>query len=328
MIRRAFITGASGQDGLYLTQYLRSLGIEVFGGTRDSRFLIEKAKRFHFDLPNQIVDVDLLNDSAKRIIFDDCNPDVIFHLSGQSSVKEAEKNPKEASESIVNATERLFHYANVTRSKASIVNVASSECFGTIKAVVDSSQKLNPESAYASAKAHTVELARVFRKKYGADISNVFVFPHESHVRDDRFLVGRILKEVAVSEKEDVINKLSFLSGIDGLRDIGLACEYSKGYLMVATQGRPLDTVLGTGQLNRLSALMQHLMYSLIGFDDLKREFDASVDIEASGPSNCAASVEEQLSKLGWSPGFKGKEVMEKIAQDYFRLRQMSNASF
>jgi len=319
MQQRAIITGISGQDGSFITQHLLQCGYDVAGITRNRASCLHKLRRFGLPAPPVLFQGDLSEDRLLRSVLYYYKPDVIFHFSGQSSVRDSIDNPSVTWSSIAECTEKLYYYILRLLPSARVVNAVSSECFGPRNGVVSSSDKLNPTSPYAKAKAYSVMATRFYRRKHGMHLSNAFLFPHESHIRDSRFLLGRLLEAALHYHLEGKVTDLSFLNTVTGQRDIGLASEYVHGLRRLAELDRPCDCVLGTGETLPLKKSMEQLVLKL-GIKKLllpyrTERFDSN--IITSAPSNCSASVSEMERVLSWKPLIKGDMVIDFIASEF-----------
>jgi len=321
MTKRALITGVSGQDGMYLTQELLQLGYTVAGATRTQRGCLDKFRSFFFTPPTVIFEGEINDDDYLVRMLNDFHPDLIYHFSGQSSVRVSQQAPAATWASIAESTDKLLYYVIRSVPTARIVNAASSECFGPRSDVVSSSDELKPTNPYAEAKVHAIETARRYRREQGLYVSNAFLFPHESHMRDSRFLVGRILEAARAFHTQGTMPDLDYITELSGQRDIGLAGEYVQGIRILAELDRPADCVIGTGVTLSLRRQMMALVASLEL--NLPSPLAESYGVVSGKPmpSNCAVDVTEMQEILSWRPRTTGLEVMSSIARDYLRRK-------
>jgi GDPmannose 4,6-dehydratase len=319
MRKRALITGVSGQDGIYLTQELLQLGYIVAGASRSARGCLDKFRSFGFTPPSEVFEGEINDDRYLTRMLNDFHPDVIFHFSGQSSVRVSLQSPTATWASIAEATEKLLYYVARTVPTARILNAASSECFGPRSDVVSSSDKFKPTNPYSEAKVHSIEAARRYRREKGLYVANAFLFPHESHMRDYRFLVGRILGAARSFYTQSPTQDLDYITELTGQRDIGLAREYVRGVRLLTELDRPADCVIGTGVT---LSLQRHMTALVAGLGlCLPTSVDVADELDPGKPmsSNCAADVAEMLMVLSWQPPTTGLEAMSSIGRDYLR---------
>lgn len=311
---RVLITGVSGQDGIHLTEKLLASGHEVFGQTRNGSNY--KKKCFHFGVEAQIsiVEGDLSDEKFIASILNNIRPDIVYHLSGQSSVVSSYQYPDETWNSIAGVTELVLFYIKKYLPNARLINSASSECFGSSQDVQSSSSIMIPLSPYAEAKIHSVELVRKYNKNLSLDSHNVFLFPHESFLRDERFLVGRVLNLAKKYYLNGSYPDFTFVKELSGQRDVGLASEYMLAMKMLGEADVASDCVLGTGVSTNLFELINELVVTL-GFDSVST--DLTSNHKSRIASNCIADVAETKKVLSWTPSVIGKDVMKSIGNSY-----------
>ena len=247
-MKKAFITGVTGQDGSYLAELLIEKGYEVFGMVRMSSidnterlFNVINNKNFH------IVYGDMTDETSLQRIIAAIIPDEIYNLAAQSHVGLSEKFPEYTAN--VNAL-GLMRIVNVIKSlkleqKVKIYQASSSEIFGSSSDVaIDESSDFNPVTPYACAKAYAHLLAKSFRKE-NIFIVNGIAFPHESPRRSDKFVTRKITK-AAVRIKLGKQEKL-YLGNINVKKDWGHSKDYVKAMWLSLQQDKPDDYIIATG---------------------------------------------------------------------------------
>ncbi len=247
-MKKAFITGVTGQDGSYLSELLLEKGYEVFGLVRMSS--ADNTKRLYNVINNDkfhIVYGDMTDEASLYRIISECNPDEIYNLAAQSHVGLSAKFSEYTAN--VNAL-GLLRIVNVIKSlkleqKVKIYQASTSEIFGNIGDVVfDENSILNPVTPYACAKAYAYLLAKSYRKEK-IYIVNGIAFPHESPRRPDKFVTRKITK-AAVRIKLGKQEKL-YLGNINVQKDWGHAKDYVKAMWISLQQDKPDDYILATG---------------------------------------------------------------------------------
>ena len=200
----ALIIGITGQDGSYLAYLLIKKGYKVYGTSRDAL----TANTSNLKLLGIEEEVDLLTTSTndfRSIIFtlEKTNPDLIFHLGGQTSVGLSFQLPFEAVESISTSTLNLLESVRFFNKKIRIFVPCSSDCFGNLNKIRPANEKtpLNPMSPYAVAKSSAFWLAKTYRESYGMFISIGFLSNHESPIRGKHFVTSKIFNTIKKIKK-------------------------------------------------------------------------------------------------------------------------------
>jgi GDPmannose 4,6-dehydratase len=254
-MKKAFITGAYGQDGAYLTHYLLSLGYFVIGGRRRSSILNTyridyfRNKKQNFDLfVNYRAEYIDMTDSASLVsVINKYEPDEIYNLAAQSHVGISFELPEYTSN--VNGI-GFLKLLEVVRSKKNydpkIYQASTSELFGDVKSVPQNEKTLfNPISPYGISKHFAHQIAVHYRKTYSMKISCGILFNHESPLRGDNFvtkkIVTGIIRFLNNGQKLDIGN-------LNSLRDWGHAIDYVKLQHTMLNNSEPDDFVIATGK--------------------------------------------------------------------------------
>src|SRR5215469_12593989 len=225
-MKKALVTGISGQDGAYLAQLLLEKGYQVWGTSRDAQISsfknLDRLKiREHVRLASVA-----LNDFRRVIqVLFKAEPDEIYNLAGQSSVSLSFEQPVETQESIYIGTLNLLEAIRFAGKGIKLYNASSSECFGDLDGKPATEETaFRPRSPYAVAKAAAFWQVANYREAYGILACSGILFNHESPLRPERFVTQKIVRaacRIAGGAKE----KLS-LGNIDIQRDWGWAPEY------------------------------------------------------------------------------------------------------
>ena len=263
--KRALITGISGQDGSYLTEYLLSLGYEVYGVIRrssvaenqDSRLahLSEKIKTYYGDL----LDIP----SLTRIILE-AQPDEIYNLGAMSHVRISHDIPSFTIQtnglSVLNILELYKQFA----PNAKFYQASSSEMFGN-SIDKDNYQRLttpmNPVSPYGCAKLLAYNLVRHYRNAYGLHACNGILFNHESPRRGSNFVTNKVVKG-AVEIKKGLRDTLQ-MGNLDSHRDWGHSKDYVRAMHMIINHHEPDDFIVATGESRSIRDLCEYVFCKL-----------------------------------------------------------------
>lgn len=249
-MKKAFITGITGQDGSYLAEFLIEKGYKVYGFVRRSStfntqridHLIEFKSPQYFDWERgDFSDSDSILRALRKI-----EPDEIYHLAAQSHVKESFNIPVYTFDIVATGTLRLLEVIRALELKSKIYNAASSEMFGDSPSPQNENTPFRPRSPYAIAKLAAYNIAVNYRQAYGMFISNGILFNHESPNRGETFVTRKITR--AVSRMAFGIQDNLVLGNLDSKRDWGYASEYIEAMWLMLQQVKPDDFVIATGK--------------------------------------------------------------------------------
>ncbi len=312
-VKRALITGITGQDGAYLARFLLEQEYEVFGTSRTSR---HNPANFKFlgivDCVN-IYPLDLTNAHEVATLVKTLCPDEIYHLAGQSSVGISFQSPLETISSHATATLNLLESIRQQKSATRFYHSSSSEMFGgDSKNPRSEDDPLRPRSPYAVGKVAAHWSVINYREAYGLFACSGILFNHESPLRPERFVTRKISSTVARikagKEKELRLGDLSIQ------RDWGYAPEYVDAIWRMIQQDQPDDYVIGTGQSHTLQEFVEEA-FSAVGLDWSKY---IVVDPDLFRPNEVRYSIgnpEKANRKLKWKAKTCLKELIHLMVQ-------------
>jgi GDPmannose 4,6-dehydratase len=252
--RKALITGITGQDGAYLTEFLIKKGYTVHGiKRRASLFNTDRIDHLyqdpHVENPNLVLHYGDMTDSMNLTrIIQEVQPDEIYNLAAQSHVKVSFETPEYTANAdglgtlrILEAV-RLLGLGQVTR----IYQASTSELYGLVQEVPQSEKTpFYPRSPYAAAKLYAYWVTVNYREAYGMHASNGILFNHESPIRGETFVTRKITR--AVSKIALGLQDKLYLGNLSAQRDWGHAKDYIKAMYLVLQQAQPDDYVIATG---------------------------------------------------------------------------------
>jgi GDPmannose 4,6-dehydratase len=246
-MKRALVTGISGQDGAYLAKHLLSLGYEVWGTSRDAQISsFGNLERLKIRKEVRLESV-ALNDfrSVIQALFR-VQPDEIYNLAGQSSVSLSFEQPVETQDSIYLGALNLLEAVRFVGKGIKLYNASSSECFGDLgnKAATEETP-FRPRSPYAVAKSAAFWQVANYREAYGIYACSGILFNHESPLRPERFVTKKIAMTVA--RIASGLQKSLVLGNTAVRRDWGWAPEYVEAMQSMLQLGQPEDFVIATG---------------------------------------------------------------------------------
>lgn len=252
-MKKALITGITGQDGSYLADLLLAKGYEVHGIIRRaSTFNTSRIDHLYADPHMKDVRLFLhfgdLSDSVNLVkLLYELKPDEIYHLAAQSHVRVSFDIPEYTSDVTGVGTIRILEAMRETGIKPRFYQASSSEMFGKVQAVPQTeTTPFWPRSPYAVAKVFSYWATINYRESYGLHASNGILFNHESPRRGETFVTRKITRAVAAIKNG--LQKELFLGNIDAKRDWGYAPEYVEGMWRIVQHDSPDDFVLATGE--------------------------------------------------------------------------------
>ncbi len=251
---KALITGITGQDGSYLTEFLLDKGYQVHGIIRRaSSFNTERIDHLFEDptIGNKFLFLyhgDLTDSSNLNRIIEKVAPDEIYNLAAQSHVQVSFEVPEYTAETDAIGTLRILDAIKESGIKARFYQASTSELFGGIPGTAPQNEKtpFYPRSPYAAAKLYAYWITVNYREAYNIYACNGLLFNHESPRRGETFVTRKITRAVAgiIAGKRE---KLS-LGNLDAKRDWGFAGDYVEAMWLMLQQDQPSDYVIATGE--------------------------------------------------------------------------------
>jgi GDPmannose 4,6-dehydratase len=313
-VRRALVTGITGQDGSYLAELLLEKGYEVFGfARRESWFRPNNAShlagRIHV-LTGEITEgVDIA--SAVQ----DVQPDEVYNLASQSRPGESWARAPETLQINGLAAVRLFEAVRHARPAARVYHASSSEMFGRAsEARQNENTPFNPQNPYAAAKVYAHQMARIYRESYGLYIATGILFNHESERRPLHFVTQKIAYGAAcaalgIADSPD-LNELGrpivehgrlALGNLDVARDWGHARDFVRAMWLILQRPGPGDYVVGTGVVHTLRDLCD-AAYRHVGLDWRDHVVTEPQLVRPLETVRTAADPARANEELGWHP--------------------------
>lgn len=251
MVKRAFITGITGQDGSYLAELLLSKGYEVHG-------LIRRASTFntaridHLYLDRHLPEAKLflhygdLSDGARLVtLLAEIGPDEVYNLGAQSHVRVSFEEPEHTADTTGTGTVRMLEAVRMSRINTKFYQASSSEIYGASPPPQNEDTPLYPRSPYAASKAYSYWITKNYREAYGLFAVNGILFNHESPRRGETFVTRKITRAVAAIKAG--LQDSVYVGNLDAIRDWGYAPEYVEAMWRMLQCDVPDDYVLATG---------------------------------------------------------------------------------
>ena len=323
-MKKALITGITGQDGSYLAELLLGKGYEVHGIIRrSSSFNTGRIDHLYQDPHVNGVKLFLhygdLGDSSNlmRLVHDIC-PDEVYNLAAQSHVRVSFDSPEFTGDVDALGTMRLLEAIRLTGVKTRFYQASTSELYGKVQEVPQrETTPFYPRSPYAVAKLYGFWAVKNYREAYGLHASNGILFNHESPRRGETFVTRKVTR--AASRIKLGLQKELFMGNIDSLRDWGFAGDYVEGMWRMLQQDAPDDYVLATGEMHSVRELLEE-SFSYVGLDwkkytkhDDRYNRPSEVDQLLGDPSK-AKRV------LGWEPKVTFKALVKMMMDSDIEL--------
>jgi GDPmannose 4,6-dehydratase len=314
-MKRALISGITGQDGSYLAEFLLSKGYEVHGIIRrSSSFNTARIDHIYGDPHThsrlRLAFGDLSDGSSLSRIIRTVNPDEIYHLGAQSHVRVSFDIPEYTADITALGTIRLLEAIRETGVTTKLYNASSSEMYGSAPAPQNEQTPFMPRSPYAAAKVYAHWMAANYREAYGMFVCNGILFNHESPRRGETFVTRKITKAAAAIKSGR--QKKLFLGNLDARRDWGFAGDYVEAMWLMMQQERPDDYVIATGETHSVREFLSEA-FQRVGLDwqeyvtiDPRYFRPTEVDLLLGDPSKAK-------SKLDWTPKVSFKQLVRMM---------------
>jgi GDPmannose 4,6-dehydratase len=317
-MKRALITGVTGQDGSYLTELLLAKGYEVHGMIRrSSSFNTERLDSVYQDPHSpdvrlRLVYGDLDDASSLNHILQSVQPDEIYNLGAQSHVRVSFDIPEYTAATVGIGTLRLLEAVRELGPKCRLYQASSSEMFGASAPPQSEATPFSPRSPYACAKVFAHHLCQNYREAYGLFICCGILFNHESPRRGIPFVTRKITR-AAARIKHGLDSKL-YLGNLDARRDWGFAGDFVEAMWLMLQQERPDDYVVATGESHTVREVLD-LAFGALGLD-----WKAHVEIDPryyrpTEVDHLLGDAAKARERLGWKPKVRFRELIEMMVR-------------
>ncbi len=315
-MKRALITGITGQDGSYLAELLLGKGYEVHGLVRrSSTFNTGRIDHLYRDPHAKDARLflhhgDLLDEGSLRGVLEKARPDEVYHLGAQSHVRVSFDQPVYTVDADALGTARLLEAIRGHGGKVRFYQASSSEMFGSSPPPQDEGTTFHPRSPYGCAKVYAFHQAVNYREAYGLFAANGILFNHESPRRGETFVTRKVTR-AATRIKTGLQEKL-YLGNLEARRDWGFAGDFVEAMWRMLQQDEPGDFVVATGEAHSVRELCEKA-FGLVGLDwkgfvveDPRYRRPAEVD-HLCGDASKAGRV------LGWKPQVRFDELVKMM---------------
>ena len=313
-MKKALITGITGQDGSYLAELLLSKGYEVHGIIRrSSTFSTSRIDHIYVD-PHEagarlFLHYGDLSDSTQltNLIYS-VRPDEIYNLGAQSHVRVSFDTAEYTGDVVGLGTTRLLETVRQSGIRARFYQASSSEMFGASPPPQNEQTPFRPRSPYSVAKLYAYWMTSNYREGYGLFAANGILFNHESPRRGETFVTRKITRAIAhiIAGKQRYL----YLGNLDAKRDWGYAPEYVEAMWLMLQQDKPHDYVIGTGETHSV----KEFLVEAFGYAGLDWQESVKIDARYLRPlevETLIADSSRARKELGWSPKVTFEELVK-----------------
>lgn len=321
-MKKILITGISGQDGIFLTKYLleKNSDINITGISRSNpeKSIYGKLKYLgHSNFDNiNIYNLNLEDKKQVTNFIKDINPDVVYNLSGPSSVYKSFLN-SDNKESILNIFNNLTSAIIENKIFPRFFQASSSEMFGISNEILNENSTFNPNSPYAEAKLINHLKVKELSENYNWPIFSGIMFNHESEFRNKDYLIMKIIKsarEISINP-----NKRLTLGSLDYIRDWSYASDTVNAIYEITSRGSSYDYVIGSGVGKTIKEMVNHI------FNYFNLDWTNFVDINQSllrkgDPVKIISDPSKLKMELNWSTKINFNQMLDKCIKGFNEL--------
>jgi GDPmannose 4,6-dehydratase len=320
MPKTAFITGIAGQDGSYLSEYLKDLGYRVTGIVRRNSVAEHQKDRLSDSLDIEFKYGDVLDPASLNNAIEYFQPDEIYNLAAQSHVRISSDIPVFTVSTNALGVLNMLESFRLFSKHAKFYQASSSEMFGSS---VDSdgyqreTTPMNPVSPYGCAKVFGYHIGRHYREAYGLYVANGILFNHESPRRGSNFVTNKVVK-TAVQIKLGQESKLR-MGNLDSFRDWGHSADYVRAMHSIINAELPSDYVVATGTTHSVRELCEYVFAQL----DLDYNDYVIQDAKFLRPQELKylrGDATRIKTELGWAPTYTFETLLDEMIQHWQKI--------
>ncbi|MCP3967425.1 MAG: GDP-mannose 4,6-dehydratase [Lentisphaerae bacterium] len=340
-MKKALITGITGQDGSYLAELLLSKNYEVHGIIRrSSSFNTNRIEHLYKDRHEDNVKLflhhgDLTDSSNLNRVIERVRPNEIYNLGAQSHVKVSFEVPEYTADVDAVGTLRLLDAIRETGVKCRFYQASTSELYGKISEVPQSeTTPFHPRSPYGVAKQYAFWITKNYREAYGMHASNGILFNHESPRRGETFVTRKITRAVARISRN--LQECLYMGNINAFRDWGYAPDYVKMMWLMLQQDTPDDYVAATGEMHTVREFIEksfavvdkRIIWGGEAENEVGKDASTGKVIIRIDPRYYRPAEVEQLlgnpakakAQLGWKPEVKFEKLVTIMTESDLHL--------
>jgi len=344
-MKKALITGVTGQDGAYLAEWLLNKKYEVHGiKRRSSSFNTSRVDHLYVDPHEQDVHFFMhygdLTDATNLIrIIQEVQPDEIYNLAAQSHVQVSFETPEYTANSDALGALRILEAIRILgmESKTRYYQASTSEMFGKVREIPQKeTTPFYPRSPYGAAKVYAYWISVNYREAYGMFACNGILFNHESPIRGETFVTRKITR--AVARIKLGLQEILYLGNLDSKRDWGFAKDYVEAMWLMLQQDKPEDFVIATGEAHSVREFVtlafQEMGVKIVwegnGVKEIGKDAGTGATLIKIDPNYFRPTDVEFLlgdsskahKKLGWKPSISFQELVKLMVQEDLKIAE------
>jgi GDPmannose 4,6-dehydratase len=328
-IKRALITGITGQDGSYLAELLLAKGYEVHGVVR--RVALQDPTHRMSRITHLLDKLQLHGASLESLpslfqVFEDVQPDECYHLAAQSFVSYSFDDEFSTLQSNINGTHYMLAALKARSPKCRFYFAGSSEMFGKVEEIPQrETTRFHPRSPYGVSKVTGFELTRNYREAYGIHASSGILFNHESPRRGYEFVTRKIslgVAQIAAGRASELR-----LGNLEAKRDWGHARDYVQGMWLMLQQEVADDYVIATGETYAVQRFVE-LAFERVGLDWRKYVVVDPLFFRPAEVELLIGDASKARTKLGWEPRSSFEELVREMVEEDCRGAGAASPAF
>jgi GDPmannose 4,6-dehydratase len=322
-MKKAFITGVTGQDGYYLSKFLLEKDYEIHGIIRRSSSInTERIDSLISEHKNtglfNLYYSDLLDSSSLNSLINNIEPDEIYNLAAQSHVSVSFKNPIYTSQTGTLGSLSLLEAVRNSNKRIKFYQASSSEMYGgSTNEALNEESLFDPKSPYAASKVFAHNVTKLYRESYEIFGVNGILFNHESPHRGETFVTRKITRAVARISL-GIQSKLT-LGNLDASRDWGYAGDYVEGMWLMMQHDKPDDWVLATGETHTVKEFAE-LAFRQAGLESSKYIQTSEKYFRPNEVDYLLGDYSKASKFLDWQPKTKFDDLVKLMLESDLEL--------
>jgi GDPmannose 4,6-dehydratase len=314
-MKKALITGITGQDGSYLAELLLEKKYQVFGLTRrTSTQNFARIENIIHHPQLKLVSGDLIDQHSLTMAIKDIEPDEIYNLAAQSFVQTSWNQPVLTGEVTALGVTRMIEAMRIAAPNAKFYQASSSEMFGKVQQTPQNENTpFYPRSPYGVAKIYGHWITINYRESYNLFAVSGILFNHESPRRGLEFVTRKIANAIARIKlgKQQYIE----LGNLEAKRDWGFAKDYVEAMWLMLQQDSPEDYVIGTGEAHSVQEFLE-LSCKVAGIADWQAVYKYNPEFDRPAEVDCLiADPSKAINQLGWKPKVNFEQLVTLMVE-------------
>tara|TARA_B100000941_G_C28508066_1_gene558719 strand:- start:3158 stop:4177 length:1020 start_codon:yes stop_codon:yes gene_type:complete len=324
-MKKAFVTGVTGQDGYYLSKLLLEKDYEVHGTVRrSSTFNTSRIDELIADYSNdnrfRLYYSDLTDSSSLVSLINSIEPDEIYNLAAQSHVAVSFKNPQFSINTSTNGIVTLLEAVKNSKKNIKFYQASSSEMFGGVNQnELNEDSMLIPKSPYAAGKVFAHHMTQIYRESYGLFCVNGILFNHESPLRGETFVTRKTSR--AVGRISQGIQDKLILGNLEASRDWGFAGDYVEGMWLMMQHDNPDDWVLATGETHSVQEFVK-LAFEIVNLNWEDYVETSDLYQRPNEVNHLLGNSKKANELLGWVPKTSFSELVKMMVDSDILLAE------